>query len=135
MTNRICRGCGCNLDLEAWLADGVCSQECRTRWQSLPDNAALINALVKQKDQVIILINRGEDDLVKAKTMLDLLHPVWVACGYGYKGRELYRSLREKASKELADLQDYLSKCRKNCSTRGVTMKEIKEREEIILEC
>lgn len=68
-------------------------------------SAATINALVAQKDHLMELISTEDDAatrLVAAKTLLDVLHPLWNTVGYGYKGRELYRLIRTEARNQAA---------------------------------
>ena len=63
------------------------------RQQGSAPSAETLNAFMRQRDVVTGLINKEE--VFMAKTMLDLLHPLWQSLGLGYKGRELYRTIRE----------------------------------------
>jgi hypothetical protein len=55
---------------------------------------SLDNELVKQKDNILAMLNSGQYD--KARTVLAFVAPMWQAMDYGYKVTELTRRLREK---------------------------------------
>lgn len=48
---------------------------------------ALDNELVKQKNMIIKMIN--EDRILEAQSMIEVVTPMWIACDYGYKVKEL----------------------------------------------
>ena len=54
---------------------------------------ALDNILVGQKNKILWLINEGF--LSEARAALDVLFPLWSACGYLYKREEIERRLTE----------------------------------------
>ena len=101
--------------------------------QATGRTAEMSNALVSQKEQVELLIKKGE--LFAAKRLLDTLHPLWNHLDYGYKGRELYRAIRDAARATIAEEQDYLSKIRKNDRTRHSTEANVARLEALVLEC
>ncbi len=93
----------------------------------------MTNALVAQKEHVQRLVHEGE--LLDAKRLLDTLHPLWNLLDYGYKGRELYRAIRDAARAAIADEKDYLSKCRATYKTRSSTLANVARLEALVLEC
>ena len=99
----------------------------------LPTSAATINALFAQRNAVTALISAGE--LFEAKALLDLLHPLWNSLGYGYKGRELYRTIREAARKQIGEEQAFLAGERKNSRMRLSTEANIGRLEKLAQEC
>ena len=86
-------------------------------------NAALENALVDQKNAVVVEINACEDgdDLAKVVDLFAMLSPVWSAAEYGYKATEIRNRIRSKALAMLSSEEDYLSTLRKNDRTRRGT--------------
>lgn len=54
------------------------------------------NALVQQKNEVFNLLNK--DKVRDAGRLLYILAPLWEACGYGYKLRELQIIIAERLS-------------------------------------
>lgn len=66
------------------------------------DTAQLDNLLVAQKNEILRLIN---DNLFgEARTAIKILRPLWKACGYSYKTKELY-TICEKASESQSLLK------------------------------
>lgn len=53
----------------------------------MPNEEALDNLLVRQKDLIIHLLNN--EKFVEAETCLQLVTELWSACNYDYKLREL----------------------------------------------
>lgn len=67
----------------------------------------LDNALVRQKDNLIFLIDSGREDV--AERILDSCEGVWAACRYEYKTRELRGRIRNRRldrEAEVAGRQD-----------------------------
>jgi hypothetical protein len=78
------------------------------------------NAIVKQKDEILEQCLHGS--LRTALVMLDIVRPVWLAVGYGYKGDEIALRIfkmidvmqgeRIKPTKTQASLRDHAVECR-----------------------
>lgn len=81
------------------------------------------NALVSQKDNLLGLINAATEveHLEDAKQLLDFVSPLWRSLDYSYKVREISLRIYTKADVMLSQEEEYLSTCRKNCKTRGIT--------------
>ena len=61
---------------------------------------ALDNILVAQKNRILWLINEGF--LTEARAALDVLFPLWSACGYLYKKEEIEARLSRAISEKVA---------------------------------
>jgi hypothetical protein len=96
--------------------------------------ANLDNALIGQKDKLLTTINYTSDvdELVGAAKLLNLVAPLWEACEYGYKVRELRQAVRVKAGDMLEAEHEYLAGCRKNCKTRNGTLRTIAKLEGLL---
>lgn len=86
----------------------------------MTDNADLINAITKQNDALVALINKSEDawDLIAADKQVTFCEGVWLASGYGYKVKGLRNRIRCRADHLCKQEELYLSKLRKNDRTR-----------------
>ena len=75
---------------------------------SLLSEAKVSTALVEQKNALIGGINSvtSIDQLDILSKILDFVTPLWVACDYGYKVRELRSRIRAVA-KTLLGYEDY----------------------------
>ena len=88
------------------------------------------NALVKQKDAILAALNGVEDakGLRRAKEMLDLVRPVWEACEYGYKVKEVAERLMTAAEYLIIGQEEFLlTLTRKNDKLRRPTEGWIRE--------
>lgn len=96
--------------------------------------ADLDNALVNQKHLILTAIYAAGDvdDLLAAAKLLDFAAPLWEACNYGYKVRELRQAVRLKAGDMLDGEREYLAGCRKNCKTRAGTLNTIAKLEGLV---
>lgn len=96
-------------------------------------NAAKVNAMLGQKEEVCRLIMQKE--FSQAKKMLDLFHPLWNLLGYGYKGRELYRLVRESIRQEIAAEEEFVLAEKKNSIAKKTTLRNIEMLKQLVAEC
>jgi hypothetical protein len=98
------------------------------------NEANLDNALVDQKNTLLRRIaTAGDvDGLLDAIGLLDFAAPVWEACTYGYKVRELQQVVRETAAAMLAGEQGELPHYRRNSSLHNRTLLNISRLEGIL---
>lgn len=91
------------------------------------DTAAITNALVEQKNRLMLSIQAAEyaEELRRVKDTLDFLSPLWAALGCGYKLDFLRSLVKDRAGRLFEDEQDYLSTLRKNARTRVSTEKHM----------
>lgn len=87
------------------------------------------NALMEQKDRIIGLVNfcHEYEDLYRVMRLVEFATPLWSAVGYGYKSQEMKARVIAKADELLTAEETYLEGCRKNCRTRSMTEKSIRE--------
>lgn len=93
----------------------------------------LTDALVAQKNELLSTINAADDWelLRRAMRALEFATPVWIACEYGYKVREMKDRIVAKAEYMIEQEETYLEGCRKNCRTRNSTERSIRELKDI----
>lgn len=75
------------------------------------NHGTLINAIYAQNDSILDQLNTAEDgkDLEKVLDVLKFVAPVWTACSYGYKIKEIISGIRVRAcalSIEFEGLRD-----------------------------
>lgn len=93
--------------------------------------ADLDNALVNQKNTLLSALNDATDidDLYNVIDLLDFAAPLWEACEYGYKVREIRQALRAKAAVMLESEQEELKGYRRNCHLWNITCGNIRKLE------
>jgi hypothetical protein len=94
----------------------------------------LENSLVRQKDQILELIN--DTDLEEAKKLLDFVAELWGACDYEYKRRELYQRLAGEFRKLIRINENLLVATEKRKrGQRKLIVRELEKLRKHFVEC
>src|SRR5262245_16291152 len=85
--------------------------------------ADIDNALVDQKDSILLALGSGQDaeNIEKAANLLPCASPLSYACGYGYKTSQLRDRIISSIDSQLAAENEWLVGLRKNDTTRRIT--------------